>query len=62
MFIDGRQTDPPLRREKERVCSMFRPLLKPKIYRVAVTDCELHFEGSCAIDENLLDAAKPAQE
>ena len=36
---------------------MFRTLLKSKIHRVAVTHCELHCEGSCAIDENLLDAA-----
>lgn len=36
---------------------MFRTLLKSKIHRVAVTCCELHYEGSCAIDEDLLDAA-----
>ena len=36
---------------------MFRSLLKSKIHRVAVTQCELHYEGSCAIDENLLEAA-----
>ena len=36
---------------------MFRTLLKSKIHRVAVTQCELHYEGSCAIDEALLDAA-----
>lgn len=36
---------------------MFRTLLKSKIHRVTVTQCELHYEGSCAIDENLLDAA-----
>ena len=36
---------------------MFRTLLKSKIHRVSVTDCELHYEGSCAIDEDLLDAA-----
>ena len=36
---------------------MSRTLLKSKIHRVAVTHCELHYEGSCAIDENLLDAA-----
>ena len=36
---------------------MFRTLLKSKIHRVAVTDCELHYEGSCAIDEDLLAAA-----
>ena len=36
---------------------MFRTLLKSKIHRASVTDCELHYEGSCAIDEDLLDAA-----
>ena len=36
---------------------MFRTLLKSKTHRVAVTQCELHYEGSCAIDEDLLDAA-----
>ena len=40
---------------------MFRTLLKSKIHRVAVTQCELHYEGSCAIDENLLDAANIAE-
>ncbi len=36
---------------------MYRTLLKSKIHRATVTDCELHYEGSCAIDENLLEAA-----
>jgi aspartate 1-decarboxylase len=36
---------------------VFRTLLKSKIHRVTVTQCELHYEGSCAIDENLLEAA-----
>ena len=36
---------------------MHRTLLKSKIHRVAAIHCELHYEGSCAIDENLLDAA-----
>jgi aspartate 1-decarboxylase len=36
---------------------MFRTMLKSKIHRVAVTQCELHYEGSCAIDEDLLEAA-----
>jgi L-aspartate-alpha-decarboxylase len=36
---------------------MFRTLLKSKIHRATVTHCELHYEGSCAIDEDLLDAA-----
>lgn len=36
---------------------MYRTLLKSKIHRATVTDCELHYEGSCAIDEDLLDAS-----
>ena len=36
---------------------MFRHLLKSKIHRVRVTHCELHYEGSCAIDEDLLEAS-----
>ena len=32
-------------------------LLNGKIHRATVTHCELHYEGSCAIDENLLDAS-----
>ena len=36
---------------------MQRMMLKSKLHRVTVTHAELHYEGSCAIDENLLDAA-----
>ena len=36
---------------------MLRTLLKSKIHRATATHCELHYEGSCAIDEDLLDAA-----
>lgn len=36
---------------------MFRQMLKSKIHRATVTACELHYEGSCAIDQDLLDAA-----
>ena len=36
---------------------MFRTLLKSKIHRATVTHCELHYEGSCGIDRDLLDAA-----
>jgi aspartate 1-decarboxylase len=36
---------------------MQRMMLKSKLHRVRVTRSELHYEGSCAIDENLLDAA-----
>ena len=32
-------------------------MLKSKLHRVTVTQAELHYEGSCAIDEDLLDAA-----
>ena len=32
-------------------------LLIGKIHRATVTHCELHYEGSCAIDENLLEAS-----
>jgi len=36
---------------------MQRTMLKSKIHRATVTHSELHYEGSCAIDETLLDAA-----
>ena len=36
---------------------MQRTMLKSKLHRVRVTHSELDYEGSCAIDENLLDAA-----
>ena len=36
---------------------MQRTMLQAKLHRVRVTQSELHYEGSCAIDEDLLDAA-----
>jgi aspartate 1-decarboxylase len=36
---------------------MQRTMLKSKLHRVRVTHSELDYEGSCAIDETLLDAA-----
>lgn len=36
---------------------MHRTMLKSKLHRVRVTHSELHYEGSCAIDEALLEAA-----
>ena len=36
---------------------MQRTMLKSKLHRVTVTHAELHYEGSCAIDQTLLDAA-----
>ena len=32
-------------------------MLQAKLHRVRVTQSELHYEGSCAIDDDLLDAA-----
>ena len=36
---------------------MQRTMLKSKIHRATVTHSELNYEGSCAIDDDLLDAA-----
>jgi len=36
---------------------MQRTMLKSKLHRVHVTHSELHYEGSCAIDDVLLEAA-----
>jgi aspartate 1-decarboxylase len=36
---------------------MQRTMLKSKLHRVTVTHSELGYEGSCAIDEELLEAA-----
>ena len=36
---------------------MQRSMLKSKLHRVTTTHSELHYVGSCAIDENLLEAA-----
>ena len=36
---------------------MQRTMLKSKLHRVTATHADLHYEGSCAIDEDLLDAA-----
>ena len=36
---------------------MQRTMLKSKLHRVSVTASELGYEGSCAIDESLLEAA-----
>src|SRR5947209_12509153 len=36
---------------------MQRTMMKSKIHRAIVTDCDLHYVGSITIDEDLLDAA-----
>src|SRR2546422_9288563 len=35
---------------------MQRTMLRAKLHRVTVTQCDLHYEGSCGIDVNLLEA------
>ena len=37
--------------------TVLKTLLSGKIHRATVTHCELHYEGSCAIDDALLEAA-----
>jgi len=32
-------------------------MLRAKLHRATVTEADLHYEGSCGIDEDLLDAA-----
>jgi aspartate 1-decarboxylase len=34
-----------------------RTMLRAKLHRAVVTQADLHYEGSCGIDEDLLDAA-----
>ncbi|MCM1512810.1 MAG: aspartate 1-decarboxylase [Oxalobacter formigenes] len=36
---------------------MQRIMLRSKIHRVSVTQCDLNYEGSCGIDPDLLEAA-----
>ena len=36
---------------------MYQTFLKAKLHRVTATHAELHYEGSCAIDQELLDAS-----
>ena len=36
---------------------MMRNMLQGKLHRVKVTQADLHYEGSCAIDQDFLDAA-----
>ncbi|MBY0557207.1 MAG: aspartate 1-decarboxylase [Burkholderiaceae bacterium] len=36
---------------------MQRVMLRSKLHRVTVTQADLHYEGSCGIDQDLLEAA-----
>lgn len=40
-----------------RVKFMIRTMLQGKLHRVKVTQADLHYEGSCAIDQDFLEAA-----
>ena len=33
---------------------MLLTMMKGKLHRAAVTECDLHYEGSCSIDMDLL--------
>lgn len=35
---------------------MLLSMMRAKIHGATVTECDLHYEGSCAIDQELLDA------
>ncbi|VDY45457.1 aspartate 1-decarboxylase [Salmonella enterica subsp. enterica serovar Daytona] len=37
---------------------MIRTMLQGKLHRVKVTQADLHYEGSCAIDQDFLDALR----
>jgi aspartate 1-decarboxylase len=43
---------------------MLRSMLQAKLHRVTVTEADLHYEGSCGIDSDLLEASglRPNQE
>jgi len=41
----------------QEIFIMQRIMLRAKLHRVTVTEADLHYEGSCGIDEDLLDAA-----
>lgn len=36
---------------------MLLTMMKGKLHRAAVTQCDLHYEGSCSIDMDLLEAS-----
>lgn len=36
---------------------MLLSMMRAKLHSATVTECDLHYEGSCAIDENLLEAS-----
>ena len=40
-----------------KVEAMIRTMLQGKLHRVHVTQADLHYEGSCAIDQDFLDAS-----
>jgi aspartate 1-decarboxylase len=43
--------------DEQQVETMYKTMLQAKLHRARVTHAELEYEGSCAIDGKLLDAA-----
>src|SRR5258708_3415186 len=48
---------PTILRPPRRTTEMMKTMLQAKLHRVQVTQADLHYEGSCGIDEVLLDAS-----
>jgi len=44
-------------RASQEIEDMQRVMLRAKLHRATVTEADLNYEGSCGIDEDLLDAA-----
>ena len=55
--LDPPHRQRPPRAPGERLTAMQRTMLKSKIHRATVTDCDLHYVGSITIDPDLLEAA-----
>jgi len=47
----------PVARTGEGGNCMLLTMMKGKLHRAAVTQCDLHYEGSCSIDINLLESS-----
>ena len=43
--------------ERGKRTAVNRVMLRAKLHRATVTEADLHYEGSCGIDEDLMDAA-----
>lgn len=50
-------TPAPVKADIQLGKAMIRTMLQGKLHRVKVTQADLHYEGSCAIDQDFLEAA-----